>query len=242
MFKRLILSALGAASLLCASLAAQAQVIDPKPTDPLATRDSYFVVTRGDIYRKCPYTLCGGYFVKSVNQALTRCADGTMQKECHAIELNTTALGWTDEQRAAFDAQFSQGLAIVRATLDPEPRGLYTGDVLNVSEAWQGQATHKGWGDFFRVKDTGIRCIAAPCPSLGVTKLNVGKDPIYASDIDLQHTGASKTAVAAGQDALYSTGILANGALGTVKIATPQGGTVRGKKFLASQFYLPAKP
>ena len=36
----------------------------------------YFVVTRHDI-RKCISPLCGGFFVKRVNQATTPCADGT---------------------------------------------------------------------------------------------------------------------------------------------------------------------
>ena len=36
----------------------------------------YFIVTRRDI-RRCISPICGGYFVKRVNQATTVCADGS---------------------------------------------------------------------------------------------------------------------------------------------------------------------
>ena len=43
---------------------------------------------------------------------LTRCADGKLAKECHAVELDTRALGWSDEQRAKFEASFGAGKAL----------------------------------------------------------------------------------------------------------------------------------
>ena len=73
--------------------------------------ESMLIVTRVDT-RKCAYPQCGGYFVKAVNVARTRCADGTLQKECHAVQLNTLALGWSPEQPAAFEAQLAAGQAM----------------------------------------------------------------------------------------------------------------------------------
>ena len=135
MIKRLTLAALSALTLATTPLMASAQ---DATTPALQTRDSYLIVTRQDA-RKCAYPMCGGYFVKSVNQKLTRCADGTRQKECHAVQLNTNALGWTPEQHATFDAQFAQGKALVRGVLEPAPAGLYTADQLTITEAWQAQ-------------------------------------------------------------------------------------------------------
>ena len=90
-----VLSALALGSLLPRTASAQ-DATDAASSPSLVTRDSYLVVTHVDM-RKCAYPICGGYFVKSVNLAATRCADGTQQQACHAVQLNTNALGWTPE-------------------------------------------------------------------------------------------------------------------------------------------------
>lgn len=238
MIARLILSVVVAVLTL---MAGQAPAWAQTTTPGLVTRDSYLIVTRADT-RKCAYPMCGGYFVKSVNLSSTRCADGTQQSECHAVELNTAALGWTPEQRAAFDAQFASGNALVRGYLEPAPRGLYTADVLTISEAWQGQGQRTHLGKFYGVKSTGIVCITAPCPSLAATKLNVVA-PVINPDLDLSLTGASEQQIQAGYAALNTTGILAAGVVVSVKYPPLEGQPARtGSKLLASEFYLPAKP
>lgn len=238
MIKRLTLAALSALTLATTPLMASAQ---DATTPALQTRDSYLIVTRQDA-RKCAYPMCGGYFVKSVNQKLTRCADGTQQKECHAVQLNTNALGWTPEQRAAFDAQFAQGKALVRGVLEPAPAGLYTADQLTITEAWQAQGPRAPIGTFYGVKSTGIVCITAPCPSLAATKLNVIA-PVLNPDLDLSLSGASDKQIQAAYEALGSTGILTAGAIVPVKYPALEGNKPRvGSKLIASQFYLPAKP
>jgi hypothetical protein len=131
-----------AAGLLSTAPGAHAQTAT---TDRLAAPESVLIVTHVDA-RKCIYPLCGGYFVKAVNQALTRCADGSMAKECHAVELDATALGWTPEQLASFEVSLAKGFALVKGAITPQPRGLYTGEVLRLSQAWQGQALHKPLG------------------------------------------------------------------------------------------------
>jgi hypothetical protein len=244
--KRLMLSALGAASvlasLMAAALPARAQVLDPLPP-VLLTRDSYLIVTHID-QRMCVAPGCGGYFVKGVNTATTRCADGTLQKECHAYSLDTALLGWTDAQRAAFEAQFAKGRAVVRGWLETAPLPGTTGlsiDSLKLTEAWQAQGKHIPAGIFYSVKDTGVRCITAPCPSLAATKLNTAAAALN-PDLDLSLTGATSAQVQAAYEALASTGILAAGAIVPVKLSSLSGATVKGSKLLASNFYLPAKP
>ncbi len=239
MFARLILPVVVAVLTL---VAGQAPALAQTTTSPgLVTRDNYIIVTRADT-RKCIYPLCGGYFVKAVNLARTRCADGTEQTECHAVDLNTAALGWTPEQRAAFDAQFANGHALVRGYLEPAPRGQYTADVLTISEAWQGQGLRSHVGRFYGVKSTGIVCITAPCPSLAATKLNVIA-PVINPELDLSLTGASDKQIEAGYAALNTTGILTAGVVVGVSYPPLEGQTARhGSKLLASEFYLPAKP
>lgn len=235
---RAALATVGALSLSGLPLTASSQ----EAAATLQTRDNYLVVTRVDT-RQCAYPQCGGYFVKAVNQALTRCADGSLRKECHAVQLNTQALGWSAEQRAAFEAGFAQGHALVRGVLEPAPAGFYTADALTVTEAWQAQGLrNKPLGIYYSVKSTGIVCITAPCPSLAATKLNTTA-PTLNPDLDLGFTGASDAQIQAGQAALDSTGILAVGAIVPVKYPALEGRPPRkGSKLVASEFYLPARP
>lgn len=234
-----ILSALALSSLLSHTASAQ-DITDTASSPDLVTRDSYLVVTHVDM-RKCAYPICGGYFVKSVNLAATRCADGTQQQACHAVQLNTNALGWTPEQRAAFEAQFAKGQALVRGVLEPAPAGLYTADQLAITEAWQAQGPRPALGTFYGVKSTGIVCIAAPCPSLAATKLNVIA-PVLNPDLDLSLTGATDKQIQTAYEALGSTGILTAGVIVPVKLPSLNGTPRKGSELIASQFYLPAKP
>lgn len=239
MIKRLTLAALSALTLLAATPMAASAQDATAPT--LQTRDSYLIVTRQDT-RKCAYPACGGYFVRSVNQALTRCADGVQRKECHAVQLNALALGWTPEQQAAFDDQFARGKALVRGVLEPAPAGLYTADQLTITEGWQAQGKRAPVGTFYGVKSTGIVCITAPCPSLAATKLNVIA-PVVNPDLDLSLSGSTDKQIQAAYEALGSTGILTAGAIVPVKYPALEGQPPRvGSKLIASQFYLPAKP
>jgi hypothetical protein len=201
---------------------------------------AHYIVTRADM-RKCAYPFCGGYYVKAVNRALTKCADGSLQKECHAVELDTKALGWTDEQRAAFERGFAQGQALVLGTLSTAAVQSVAADVLAVSQAWQGQALSKPAGTFYEVRSTGIVCITTPCPSLAATRLNSTNKPVN-PDLNLSKTGASADQIQAGYEALGASGILVAGNIRSVRLAQPNGGTRLGSQLVASEFYVPAKP
>lgn len=241
--------ALAAVAALVLSASSHAQGTPTPGTDPStqppvveAPAEPYFIVTRVDA-RKCAYPVCGGYFVKAVNNPLTRCADGKLAKECHAVELDTRALGWSDEQRAKFEASFGQAKALVKGALEPQPRGLYTGEVLRVTQAWQGQGSNKRpMGTFYSLKNNGIVCIQAPCPSFSVTALNrsMPERTIDAPDFSPAH--ATDAAVAAAWIALEKGPILAAGAVVPFPAFSPTGATVYGRKLLTSEFYLPAQP
>jgi len=236
------LSLLSAACLLATPLFASAQDAIGKPLPPVVdTKDSYLIVTRQD-FRKCAYPMCGGYFVAAVNKARTRCADGTLQAECHAVQLNARALGWTDEQRAAFNAQFAQGQAIVRGVLEPAPAGFYTASQLTITEAWSAQGKKKPMGAFYGVKSTGIVCITTPCPSLAATRLNTSSAPTHPS-LDLTASGVGDQGLQAAYEALGTTGILASGVIVPFTVPGTLDGQIRREpRLIANQFYLPAKP
>lgn len=230
-----------ALGLLTASLGGGAQAQSLTTSDGVSA-DAVLAVTRVDA-RKCMYPLCGGYFVKAVNAPLTRCADGSLAKECHAVELDTRKLGWTPEQQTAFEASLAKGQALVTGALTPQPRGQYTGEVLEVSQAWQAQARHKPQGSFYGVRSTGIVCIKAPCPSIEAVLLNTSKPPVY-PEVNLSASGASKAAIEAGMKAMGSReGLIAAGYLiPTLSPSLDGSAAVKSQLLLASQFYLPAKP
>ncbi len=233
--KHLALSLMAVAAVQATALsAAQAQTVVARDTS------SYFIVTHADL-RKCAFPLCGGYFVRAVNQVLTRCADGSFKRECHAATLNTEALGWSEEQTAAFGEPFGQGQALVRGTLATGTVQSVKADVLKVKEAWQGQALSKPLGTFYGVKNTGIVCITAPCPSLAASVLNSTAQPTT-PDLDLSKTGASDKQIEAAGQALYDTGILTVGTIVPVRYTDYAGKARRGNKLVATEFYLPAKP
>src|SRR5688572_8716421 len=82
---------------------------------------SYFIVTRRDT-RRCLYPICGGYFVRQVNRPLTRCANGTLQAECHVADLDFTRSGLSPEQAASFENElFGAGLGLARGELVLRP-------------------------------------------------------------------------------------------------------------------------
>jgi len=242
MLKQIALPAIALLTLQGLASVAQAQSAALAPAIKVAP--SYYVVTQADM-RKCASPMCGGYFIKAVNQALTRCSDGAFRKECHAFTLNTDALGWSDDQRALFDEQFASGKAVVRGKLAvgavPFMSALKA-DVLTITEAWQGQALSQPKGVFYSVKSTGIVCITTPCPSLGATPLNVPLAKTTNPDLDLAASGADEKALEAGGQALFDTGILTAGTIVPTKYVDIAGRTRRGTKLVASEFYLPAKP
>lgn len=193
---------------------------------------SYYIVTRQDT-RRCVAPLCGGYFVRAVNQFLTRCADGRWQLECHAFSVDTSSLGWGPETTAAFNEQFAQGHALARGTLQALPMGSFQADTLVATEGWQGQAQSRPRGTFYGLKDRGFVCITYPCDSIEENTLNLRRIRNIAG-VDLAASGASEDAVAAGYKQLSGGGILAVGQHQTV---TGPGG--RGQVLQASEFYLP---
>src|SRR5207249_8561323 len=87
-------------------------------------------------------------------------------------------------------------------------------------------------GGYYRVHDTGIVCIRAPCFSFRVQQVN-GSSRVLTSSVDLAAADASATDVARAQKALRTKdGLYARGRFGT----TPDGGRV----FRALRLYLRA--
>lgn len=131
----------------------------------------FFIVTRQD-FRKCMAPLCGGVFVKRVNEAKTRCADGSMQDECYVSEIGLNGTGLTANEKAAALAKVVSGKALVKARTYKKAFNGHTLGTLKANEVWIGATGSTPDGTFYRTADNGIRCITTPCPSTTSFTLN----------------------------------------------------------------------
>jgi hypothetical protein len=198
----------------------------------------YYEVTHED-FRKCVSPMCGGYFVKQVNQRKTLCADGSWQPECHVFQLDAQAMRWTVEQaNGYFNDVFGKKMGIVRGNfahaLDHTGLTEQPIDTLSIVEAWQGQVDTVSNKPVYHVKDLGIVCIAYPCLDDTVEQLLNAwtmKDKMIA-DIDLTTTGVNQQKIDAAYQAFSGKGILV---AGKHKWSEDK----LKKRLVAKQFYLP---
>jgi hypothetical protein len=196
----------------------------------------YYVVTHHD-FRKCVSPLCGGFFVKRLNQATTLCADGTPQAECYVASITFNGMGLSTREADGFRADLESGKALVKARSYKTKFGATTLGTLKASEGWVAATGSAADGTFYRVADNGLRCVKAPCPSTTAYALNVGDDH------NVINVNLGNTATPAAPDALDR----ATQAVGTTEglliaggIALPKckPGSNCGPVAIASEFYL----
>jgi hypothetical protein len=169
--------------------------------------------------RLCPSPLCGGYWIALANHSRTRCVDGLYRPRCYV------AAAWP-ESRVIEDGALVRGgiaaeehpgfgrLGILIATKVRSPRGA------------------KAEGSFFRLRDTGVRCVREPCFSIRAYRLNTSATALL-SGIDLEPAGLELEEDLA--QALTGEGLFAAGRL----VSTHNGGRV----LRASRVYVTgAKP
>ena len=190
--------------------------------DRLATTSSFYSF-RKDM-RKCASPRCGGYFIKLVNETRTRCADNRFAAECYVASIEWNGQTEPDNNRA-----------LLRGTL--QNRGNRNGrfGVLLVSEVWQAASANEPSGMFFRVRDRGIRCIAAPCPTHHEARLNSAISREIAG-VDLSGAGASDSAVSEATTAMTSP----NGVIVSGDHSAVTGPAGRSQMLKATQFYVRA--
>jgi len=198
--------------------------VDSLTVDSLAGTSSFYTIRRD--LRRCASPMCGGYFIKLANQARTRCANGRSMPQCYVASIEWNGL-----------AEPQNNNALVRGSLST--RGNRNGKygVLKAREVWLAASDSQPSGTFFRVRDRGIRCIAAPCETHHEAKLNTSVSRNIAG-IDLSGAGAPENAVSDANTAMTSPdGILVAG--DHTRVTGPAG---RSQMLKAAQFYLRAKP
>ena len=175
--------------------------------------------------RLCPSPLCGGYWVALANGVRTRCGDGKRQARCYVSRA-------VDRVGLPLGRELPAG-ALVRGAIDRGQRlGSRRLDQLLVRAMYAPAGTADAGGGYYRVFDTGIVCVRAPCFSFRAQAVNASSR-VTASSVDLRASGASAAEVARAQAALDSMdGLYARG-----RFATSSDG---GRVFRALRLYLRA--
>lgn len=188
-----------------------------------------FFTARPD-FRKCVSPLCGGYFIKKVNRYLTRCADGSRQKECYVAELVLPEN--TDRPNLGFgDTLLLKGKVVAK---DFDGFGNLGAFVSN--EAYLSVSESETRGRFIGLENNGLVCITSPCFSYDKYYLN-RRFVTAVSSFNLDQAGANIDEIE------HAMQLLADG---EVLLASgfnrhTKGLAGRGIQFVATQFYLPIK-
>jgi hypothetical protein len=175
--------------------------------------------------RLCPSPLCGGYWVALANGVRTRCADDAERARCYA----TAAADRTGRRlaRSIPDGALARGALVTGPTIAGAELGR-----VRVWALYSPAGSAAVAGGYYRVRDTGIRCVRAPCFSYRAAGVNSAMS-VTASGVDLAASGASEDALARGQAALRTKdGLYARGTF-----APSAGG---GRVFRALRLYLRA--
>jgi Domain of unknown function (DUF6748) len=149
--------------------------------------------------RLCPSPRCGGYWVALANGARTRCLDGLRRPRCYVARA-VSSMGKPV-------AVIAEG-ALVRGKISAGPDDL--GELV-VSAVYAPTGTALVSGGYYRIVDTGIVCVRAPCFSYRATQVN-GSTRTSISSVDLASSGAAAAQVARARSALRTkNGLYARG-------------------------------
>lgn len=170
--------------------------------------------------RLCPSPRCGGYWVALANAARTLCQDGMRHPRCYVAR----AVGASGQPLPGIAEH-----ALVRGAIDVG-RDDFGVLVATAMYAPAGKAAVSG--GYYRIVDTGIVCVRAPCFSYRATQVN-GSTRTTMSSHDLEASGAAPADVARARSALRTkNGLYARGRFAR----SDDGGTV----FRALRLYLRA--
>jgi hypothetical protein len=185
--------------------------------------------------RMCPSPLCGGYFLARAGTGRTPCHDGALRPACYVAAVDLQALPEPVRARAA--DSLGDPAALAAGRLVPyRPAGTERLAALAVHQVWRaaGSSGDAG-GPIYRIVDTGVRCIRAPCFSLRATAANTTRS-VRLSGVDLGARGVTPSSLRRATMLLEKGVVLVSGTLRTV--ADPRWPDT-GRVLDASQVWLP---
>ncbi len=185
--------------------------------------------------RLCPSPMCGGFFASRVNWKQTPCLSGPALEACYAASVDLTAL--TPAARVRAQPALSSGRALVEGTFAGYSSAAYPQLAkLVAAQVWLTVAPGRESRTVYRVVDTGIRCIRAPCFSLRAAVVN-GSRSLTLSNLDLTGTGVPPATIARAHGLLAHGGVLVTGTVRTLAAVGLRG---NGRTLAATRLWLPA--
>ena len=158
--------------------------------------------------RACSFDArCGGFFVSRPNRSTTICGRGSSGERCYVDSIDWSGTAMPESVAHSYEERLRAGeTLILKGDIAPDPAD--RGSSLFVTEVWvPGSPNGVNDGVAVLVKDNGIRCIMAPCPSLTEHKLNSAQSA-QLTDLDLAPSGADAETVARARTQLYQDGVL----------------------------------
>jgi hypothetical protein len=139
-----------------------------------------------------------GFALARLNRSTTVCANGSSHSICHVPQLDWSGANLSLGLQVKFlgAATPSQG---VRAIV----RGRMASNRFVVTEAWVAETGSVSEGVFAKVTDSGVRCIAAPCPTMKERSLNNSYTANIA-EIDWSYAGLTEHEVEAFNEEIIS--------------------------------------
>ena len=192
------------------------------PVDELASDSGDVEVGKGDSaaafdffaadpdVRACSFDArCGGFYVSRPNRSTTICGRGSQGERCYVDGLDWSATALPASVAQGYEAMLRNGeKLIIKGSIVPDAAD--RGAVFAVTEVWLPRVPGGiAEGVAVLVKDNGVRCITAPCPSFTEYRLNSN---LFAdiTDVDLS-IASDALAIEIGMNALFDDGVLVFG-------------------------------
>ncbi|MFO0616782.1 MAG: DUF6748 domain-containing protein [Polyangiaceae bacterium] len=191
--------------------------------------DTVYVVV-GQDFKKCAWPMCGGVYVKAVNQTKTTCADGSKAAQCYVADLDLVALGLNEQEASDTRNAAVAGRVLLSGGFGPIPG--FASTKLVVQKAFEQRTDAVPTGTFYTVGPSGIVCITTPCPSLAAHKMNAGTTT-NVTDVDFSALGLTSDEVAAAFETIQAKNLVLSGTIKT---------TGNKKKLKVSQIFDTVEP
>jgi hypothetical protein len=174
--------------------------------------------------RLCPSPMCGGWFLKRVNQPRTRCLDGVLRTRCYVASIRGTARTPTG------------GVFLARGRITAAKLSGFPGyAMLELDQVWSpGSGTAIEPEVVYRARDNGVRCITAPCFSFDAQLVERAR-MTRLSDVDLSSARLTPKQRRRATNSLTTVGLLVSGRIVAVPEAGPAG---TGRVLVASEVWL----
>lgn len=183
---------------------------------------TYFAL-RADL-RKCAFPACGGDFLSRLNRSTTVCHDGrTATEGCYTPELDWSESGLDADARARVRTHDLGVIVRGRFARNGTTKATAALGRFIITEAWLAETDAAASGVFVKVLDNGIRCIAAPCPSLTEKGLNTSR-AVDIAEVDFTDAQLADAQLEAAIGAMFSpSGVIVAGDRFDFKLAGRKG-------------------